>query len=300
MAQSRTPLTIAAIVALLALTVGARSARAGTLPDLDPEDDGGDGDGDGDGGGDGDGDGDGDGGVPTKPDLAPTPPPSPQAPIDLDPWLNEDPYWPMPETFYEIEVGDRFLGENTDSSHGIVYSVLLSAAYAAAIEVGGVGPSAAQQFALSVATNVNARLDYLDLIYCSPWNDSLYGTYGYDVDLIGSFDSPAGRSIRLLPVHYDNFERISQGLAPRRNVRLGTLENKGDRSGTPMDENQNSFELLWLPGLNLNVLWESQGETITTQGLTWEDGSNKLMPPPVVAQLSAIGVPSGQWGCSGY
>lgn len=219
-------------------------------------------------------------------------------PVDISPWLNDDPTWPLPGTFYQVEGGDIFLGENPGDSHSIVYSTLLSAAYHAAKTVGGVSDDEARDFAQSVAFDEGKRLDYYTLILCSPWNDAVYGTYGYG-DPIGPFDSPMNRAIRLLPIHADNFERISAGLAPWRNIQIGNAGTPGDGSGGPMDDNHKSFELLWLPAINLEVLWSSNGEAITTEGMTWEDGSNMLMPPPVVAVLGAENVPPGTWGCTG-
>ena len=219
-------------------------------------------------------------------------------PVDLTPWLNPDPEWPMPATFYQVVSGDIFLGQNPGSSHSLVYSTLLSGAYTAAKELGGATHDEATAFAQSVAFSDNLRLDYYTLILCSPWNDALYGTYGYG-DAIGSFDSPMNRAIRLLPSHPNNLARIRPGLPPSRNISPGNSATPGDGSGKPVDAGKRALELLWLPGINLQTLWDSGGEMITTEGATWDDGSNMLMPPPIVARLGADNVPPGTWGCTG-
>lgn len=220
-------------------------------------------------------------------------------PIPLDPWLNEDPKWPLPGTFYEVEAGDILLGTNPGGAHSIVYSTLLSAAYKVAVEIGNLEHEAAIAFAQSVAYDPEARLDYMYLILCSPWNDALYGTHGYDAAYIGNFDSNSGRALRLQGMHYDNYDRIRQGIPPKRNIRLGNPSTPGDKSGTPMNGAQLSYEFLWLPAINLQKLWSSQGQDITTEGMEWEDGSTVLMPPPIVANLLPQNVPAGLWGCTG-
>ena len=220
-------------------------------------------------------------------------------PVDLTPWLNNDPTWPLPGTFYQVVSGDIFLGQNPGDAHSIVYSTLLSAAYHAAITVGGATADEAKDFAQHVAFSDNLRLDYYTLILCSPWNDALYGTYGYG-DNIGSFDSPMNRAIRLLPSHPDNFARISAGRSPARNISMGDASNPGDGSGKPIKSGERNLELLWLPAINLQILWDSKGLQITTEGMEWEDGTTKLMPPPIVADLAADRVPPGTWGCTGF
>ncbi len=219
-------------------------------------------------------------------------------PVDLDPWLNEDPTWPLPGSFYQVVSGDIFLGENPGTSHSIVYSTLLSAAYHTAKTVGGATDNEAKDFAQHVAFNEGLRLDYYTLILCSPWNDALYATYGYGA-AIGSFDSPMNRAIRLMPSHPDNITRIRAGLPPSRNISMGNASSPGDGSGKPVDSGKRNLELLWLPAINLQTLWESGGDMITTEGMDWDDGTTMLMPPPIVADLGADNVPKGTWGCTG-
>lgn len=215
--------------------------------------------------------------------------------IDLDPWLNPS-KWPQSGTFIQVEKGDTFLGSSspTPNRRSIVYSTLLSTAHQAAID-DGASAEAATEFAQGIANDPSARVEYLTLIYCSPWNDALYGTFGYDPALIGDFDSPVGRAIRLLPYHFDNYKRIIHGQSPRRNIHKGSAP--GDKSGTRISSAGKSLELLWLPELNPEFLLADG--TITTQGMTWEDGSSRIMPPPIVEVLGVEDVPPGMWGCLG-
>lgn len=214
--------------------------------------------------------------------------------IDLDPWLNPS-KWPLSGTFIQVEGGDTFLGTASASEdrRSIVYATLLSTAYQAVIDNGG-SADEATAFAQSIANDPGARVDYLNLIFCSPWNDALYGTFGYDPSKIGEFSSPMGRAIRLLPYHYDNLQAISESRTPHRNIHMS--ESSGDEGGTRVESGGNSLEFLWLPKLNPVMLLDG---VISTEGMDWDDGSSMIMPPPIVQNLGIASVPSGMWGCEG-
>ena len=251
--------------------------------------------------------------------CVPEPDPGP-TPIDLSPWESTGEY-PSPGTFLQVRLGDRLLGRFSEARkdvdiygnqlRSIAYTTLLTAGWLAATEFGGLDPDepgisesessrraeAAARFARKVADSDGNRVDYLQLIQCSPWNDALYATYGYGPQ---AWASPVGRALRFLPEHYNNRARISQGLKPRRNISLGTISDKGSGNAFGQDGDQRAFEFLWLPRINLQVLWDSNGRDITTEGTEWDDGSSGIMPPPIVAQLGAEGVPgSVAWGCPG-
>jgi len=208
--------------------------------------------------------------------------------------------YPTPGTLVQIRKDDILEGTasaNNKSKHAersIAYTTLLSAGYIAARDAGE-DDAAAKQFARLVANNASNRHDYFQLIQCSPWNDALYTTYGYGPQ---AMPSPVGRALRFLPQHDDNRARIIMGQAPRRATKLGAPsdQKKGNGSGTGR-----SFEYLWLPKINLEILFKSGGTTITTQGVSWDDGSNGIMPPPEILQFGVDNVPNSvSWGCLGY
>lgn len=210
-------------------------------------------------------------------------------------WEHPDNY-PTAGLFYRVEDGARFFGQG--SRKNIAWAALYEAAYQAAIEEGGVSDAEARTFASSIAGNSKKRSAYTTLILCSPWNDALYGTYGFGK---GAWEGPHGRSIRLMPYHASNRQRIRDRLPPIRNIQMRTPADKKKGNARAISaEHRNTWEFLWLPPLNLKRLWE-QG-TIGTQGLEWEDGSNMLWPPPMIANLGIETMePVGdrEFGCLG-
>lgn len=187
--------------------------------------------------------------------------------------------YPTPGLFHRVESGDIFFGKG--SRHNMAWAALYEAAYQAALDEGGVSDAEARTFAASIAGNSGKRSQYVTLILCSPWNDALYGTYGFGSS---AYEGPHGRSIRLMPYHASNRQRIRDGLPPIRNIELGKVSDKRKGNAGPItNEHRKTWEYLWFPPLNLRRLWES-GE-ITTKGLEWEDGSNMLWPPPMIANL---------------
>lgn len=208
-------------------------------------------------------------------------------------WEND---YPTPGHFYRVQSGDRFFGHG--SAHNICWAALYEAAYQAAVEEGEQGDGAAREFASSIAGRSGKRSQYLELVLCSPWNDALYGTYGFGSS---AYEGPHGRSIRLMPYHASNRQRIRDRLPPIRNIELGKPSDKKKGNAGPItSEHRDTWEYLWLPPLNLRLLWET-GE-ITTRHLEWEDGSNMLWPPPMIANLGIETMePLGdrEFGCLG-
>ena len=246
------------------------------------------------------------GGIIAKPDdeevETPDDRPTDLAPIDLTPpdldeWENT---YPTPGTLFQVVYGDYFLGQST--SHSIVYRALRTAAFLAA-RAQGKTEAEANDFAKGIAGNANKRLQYLDLILCSPWNDLLYGTWGFGES---AWAGPHGRSIRLMPYHADNRELLRQGKAPMRNIQLGAPADKGTGSARgAWSDLESGFEYLWLPGLDLTALW-NQGK-IEVDPTPWpnaaEDMGSRISPPPVIAShdvQSAASVPNMSWGCAGH
>lgn len=241
----------------------------------------------------------------------PPPPPKPDEPPPFNPDDFETPPgvdYPTPGTLLQVRYGDRLAGkfhpQNTGSDEdgqalrSIAYMTLLTAGYMAGKEVGGMSHEEALDFASKVAHDNNNRIEYIQLIQCSPWNDALYTTYGFGPK---AWESPAGRALRFLPQHYDNRARLVRGQAPRRNITLGSSADKNAGTGTGQKSGERNFSYIWLPKINLQMLWDSDGTEITTQGIQWEDGSNGIMPPPQVLAYGVDNVPEAvSWGCLGY
>lgn len=210
-------------------------------------------------------------------------------------WEHPDNY-PTAGLFYRVEKNARFFGQG--SRLNIAWAALYEAAYQAAIEAGGVTDAEARTFAKSIAGNSGKRSQYTTLILCSPWNDALYGTYGFGKS---AYEGPHGRSIRLMPYHASNRERIRNRQPPIRNIQMRTPADKKKGNARAISaEHRKTWEYLWLPPLNLDRLWASG--SIGTQELEWEDGSNMLWPPPMIANLGIDTMePVGdrEFGCLG-
>jgi hypothetical protein len=246
-----------------------------------------------------------------EPQPKPPPTPDPDDPDPFDPTPYETPSdadYPTPGTLLQVRYGDRLLGtfsaKNTSSDaqgqalRSIAYTTLLTAGWMAAKDIGGLDDAAAAKFARDVAYDNQNRVEYVQLIQCSPWNDALYTTFGFGPQ---SWESPAGRALRFLPQDYDNRYRLTLGQSPRRNMALGTSADKNSGNAYGMNQGERNFAYIWLPKINLQKLWESGGTDITTQGITWEDGSNGIMPPPEVVAYGVENVPEAvSWGCLGY
>ena len=216
------------------------------------------------------------------------PQPDPYPDPELGPSWSEllDPY-PRGGAFYPVVEGDRFGG--TSSTHSIAYRYLLSEAYLAAVEEGGLDPEDATAWALVVAKQDKLRLKVIDLIQCSGWNDAMYGAAPVQI----SHASKHGRSILLRPAHGPTAEQLEEGVAPVRNITL---------SGYAADDDLQDYELLWMPAIDRLVLWESGGQAITTTGMQWDDGTSMENPPPWVMALGVedlSGALTGDFGCPG-
>lgn len=245
--------------------------------------------------------------LPDPPDDPPDDPPGPPTPprsdfppifepkgVDLAPWESPDNY-PRPEIFHSVVSGDIFLG--TDSNRSIVYRALLSGAYQAAID-GGAADNAARTFAQSIANNPSKRMDYYNLILCSPWNDAVSGTWGYGEQAL---PGPHGRAIRMLKFHPDNRKRLTEGLPAMRNIERGDpswRQQQPPREAKAIWQDAAvAFEYLWLPGIDLDALWSQS--VIRESPEPWGNGDSRIMPPPAVTALGFSNVPPGVYGCPG-
>lgn len=239
----------------------------------------------------------------------PLPPPGAVTPFDPTEWETPlDADYPTPGTLLQLRYGDRLLGNFSPSNTGsdedgqalrsIAFTTLLTAGFMAAKEFGGLSDEDAREFARDVANDNNNRIEYVNLIQCSPLNDAVYATYGFGPK---AWESPAGRALRLLPYHFNNRDRLMLGLGFRRNMSLGVSADKNRGTSYGLDPGQRNFAYIWLPKINLQLLWESGGLDVTTQGVTWADGSNGIMPPPEVLAYGVEDIPESiAWGCLGY
>ena len=211
------------------------------------------------------------GGLPQEP-REPAPPGAPARP-DLS---NIESSEPAAGYYYQVRRGDTFGGTRRQS---IAYQALYAAALKAAEQMGDADPEA---FAKRIAGSGSNRVKYIDLILCAGPNDLLYGTYGYGEK---ARPGPHGRSITLRPLHPDNRSLIASGEQPLRNITmLSPDERKAGKRARAVDrEFSEGFEYLWLPPLEPTALYE-RGQ-ITTEGLTWPDGTSMMWPPPEVQAL---------------
>lgn len=95
--------------------------------------------------------------------------------------------------------------------------------------------------------------------------------------LINYMMNEDGRGLHWNPWHKDNLERIPQGLAPKRAIRIDGSRMSGSNRG-------NRQMLVYLPALDLDALAQA---VPTIKFLKWSDGSSTIDPPP---QITALGV----------
>jgi hypothetical protein len=227
----------------------------------------------------------------------------PDGPID-DPNDYIKPY-PTGGNFYQVVHGDYAYGE--DATHSIVFRYLWTEAFLAAKQFGGKTDAEANTFAGNVARDNDLRVEaWTTIIGCSGANDLAYATWGYNPN---NDPDPAytGRVIRLVPQHPDNRARLLNGQGLARCIRLGTQATKGNGNGVRVGPSGEcySYELLWLPQLNREALWESGGATLKTEdGETWSDGTSRGLPPPFVTDRKFYAYPGSIpdptpkiWGC---
>lgn len=221
------------------------------------------------------------GATPPSPGPSPTPDPSP-SPNDLGPWIGE----PAGGRFYQVVYGDQFFGED-----GILARALYASTYEAATAA-SMTAAKAQSRAAAVAADPQARVALLNAIQCSPWNDSLYGTYRHD----SNFAGPHGRVVSLTPQNDAVYDRLADGEAPHRLLNLGQPSDVGT---TSLPGGKGSTQpLLWIPALDGAALLDvNRSQQVDADGMEWPDGSSTYNPPPMFADLGIDGAPGLPWGC---
>ena len=225
----------------------------------------------------------------------PRPPDEPPTDTDDPPLGDIVSAVPAEGTLYPVKQGDIFLGTG---SRSITYRVLQRAGYEAASRAGD-SPEGASAFGQQVAQRAANRTKYLQMILCSGWNDALYGTYGFGSD---AFEGPAERSIRLLPMHDNVLAKLSAKQTPNRQIQLKTRSDRGRGNGRPAESGgPRMLELLWLPAINLEILWESGGTDVTPEGLVWPGTDWPMTQPPPWVSLLGVSVLESVdrtvWGC---
>lgn len=215
--------------------------------------------------------------------------------IDPGPPMSElvDVY-PTPAHFYRVQKGDY--------GYGIAYKYLRSAGFIAATEWGQADGLTANAFGKQVASSVAHQKTVWRWISCNGWNDATVTTYGWKSK--SQPLAPTGRVVRLVPQHANNLQRLGAKQPALRTMKWGNPSWKGTGKGYSAT-NDHGFENLWLPGLDLKTLWDSDGTLLLVGGGDWgNSGMTKALPPPWVLKLgvtfAAGAVPdTNDFGCDG-
>lgn len=203
--------------------------------------------------------------------------------------------YPTPSTFYRVVQGDV-----PTSNKGIATRYALSALHLAAREYGGMSVDQANAWAAARDSWDDSRKPAWLLIICAPINDARFGTYAAPWE--GSnktIKGPNGRGIRLIPDSAGDIDRIRAGQPMVRNIRLGKPGDSPNVSAEGVNPAFHEYPDLWLPGVDLKTLWESDGK-IWQPGGQWGDGSSRNRPPPLIYALGVVdytGASITQWGC---
>lgn len=201
---------------------------------------------------------------------------SPVVPLEPDPPAPIAVY-PEGNAFYQVTKND-ILGWALSGLHtnAISQNMLARELLLCAIEHGKYSNEAALAFANEHRRNRAATDKIVNEILCGGVNDACYGTWGYCGDaaiLSGrcrdterNHPGAHGRAIRLLRQHADNKLRLEQNLPLARVVDILSPKEKGNgksRAVRPaMPGGDNSYPLLWLPGVDRKRLWESGGTVV--------------------------------------
>jgi hypothetical protein len=201
--------------------------------------------------------------------------------------------YPTPGMF--ADVGGEGSQEVYDGGTFMVLSAALNSALAMA---------AAKGYDVSVAQNImskpntsasrDLRAQMASAVFCSAWNDSLYGREVPQADK-NSADNLYGwvankRSPRYANVHNDVLGMMALGQTPVRAINLNGEHKPGNNRRLPV---------FWIPAINLERL-AGPVPTVTTAGMTWSDGTSTREPPPSVQRLgvnmNGVSLPGGA-GC---
>jgi len=194
----------------------------------------------------------------------------PIEPIKIDDYIKD---YPEGNSFYQVKYGD-VVGWSLAGLHenAISQSLLGRELFLAAREFGGLDNEAAMNWSRARRKNKKLTNELHNMILCCAMNDAAYGTWGYcgkkakDAGRCTTEQQHAsvhGRAIRLLSQHADNAERLRAGLRMARTVSILKPGDAGNGKSNPVAPAQpggdNSFPLLWMPGVVRERLWQSNG-----------------------------------------
>ncbi len=200
----------------------------------------------------------------------------------------------LPGGFYQVKSGDRL---NKIAEAAIEAAVTYRAEQ--------LGASPAEIYSLTSSAVASYRTAYREAIQCSPFNDSLYSEWAYPANAL---PGPGGRALRLRPKHFDNFARMSAGEPPARNVRWGAPTDPTPprtSSRAPVFGDETSYSLLWLPGIDLDLLVTPDLQLGALETPEWPNSVwGQIVPPPPIMQLGFIDYDDvsapGQIGCKWF
>lgn len=214
----------------------------------------------------------------------PEPPAPPSEPENVDDIIDD---YPTDGAFFQVSPGWIFSGvPSSGNGKRILYDAVAQRAFLVARDAMGMNVDQARAWARTVANVQENRAALMRGIMRDPWNDQLYATLGYSA--LASPDTCTKRAIRLLPQHANNAQRLRDGVAPIRSIRMGTpggsngLAAQGAPSG--------NFELLWINPIDQEHLRLTKQVRVLMTG-----------PPEFVRELGIFdmsGAPANtEWGC---
>lgn len=231
-------------------------------------------------------------------------------PIDIDDYIKD---YPEGNSFYQMKQG-QILGWGLSGRHDDAISQMLLARELAlaAHEFGGMNMTAAIKWGRDRSKNTTLTNKIYNAILCAAINDGCYGTWGYCGDsAIANGVCPAsmrnhpgehGRAIRPLTQHADNLSRLREGLPMARTVAILTAAQKGNGKGNPVAPAQpggdDSYPLLWMPGIDRARLFSSNGtvlEFLTEQANPPDEIMDRGITDYSGSTLSAYGCTSGSF-----
>lgn len=209
---------------------------------------------------------------------------------------------PVGGNFYQVRKGDIFLGTKISSGGAgkglsICYMALRRAAFDSCVLVGGMSSDEAWAYVNSHASIIGHEIKslrpYLDILTCSWWNDECYATWKFTYGKASA--GPQGRALPLNPQNAPNLARLRVHDQPARNITLGKpsdkpSKNKPGSAAYGFDNSWRSYPLLWISEIDLEKFFNSGFNEITAQGLEWDDGSPRSVPPPWVQALGVLDV----------
>jgi hypothetical protein len=217
------------------------------------------------------------------------PVPEPELPDvgDVDAILDD---YPTDNAFFKVSSGWIFSGVPSSSNpKRILYDAIAQRAFLVGRNTLGMNDDQARAYGKSVASQQSNRSALMSGIQREPWNDQLYGTYGYSS--LAAPDACTGRAIRLLPQHADNAQRMRDGLAPIRSIQLRTPNDKKKGNGLAAPgAPKGNFEVIWINPIDAPHLAETGQVRVLMAG------------PPQWIKVRGIDDRSGapantKWGC---